>query len=242
MGGETFDNTNFLTLDEYTELLELLKTNISVNYLLPFRLKNKDNYSDVDFIVFEEDELINQIKNVVNITDTKIIPLFNKTFNLYSKHLLINLNNFNKSNIQIDLLKPWNENGLKFTQAYFSYSFANIFFSKIIDIVDRNLTLSYLGVICSSNKIVIPDYVIFVQANENTRIILDTEYIFYLMDLNYNVFIDGFENEFELLEYFKTSKYYLQIKFSNNSKFRHNVKRLEPFKNLHDNKLLNFPC
>lgn len=247
MGGETFDNTTTLSLEEYNSVMNKLEPNIKAKYFLPFRLKNKTSFSDLDFIVYEENQLIEQIQlknNNVIITDTKIIPLFGNTFNnLYSKHLLVSVGNL--KNIQVDLLRPWCEDSLEFTRAYFSYSCANIFFSKIIDILDRNLTLSYLGVICSSNKINIPNdvkHVRIVDTNNNnstTRIIFDTKYIFKLMDLDYDIFVNGFDDEFMLLEYLKTSKYYEQIQFSNNSKFRHNIKRLETFKNLVDNNLLN---
>ena len=233
MGGQTFDNTTSLSVENYVAFLKKIEDKITVNYLTPIRLSNKPSYSDIDFIVFDEESLINDIKTVVTIKEQKIIPLFGKSFNQYSKHILTD------DNIQIDLLKPWNENSLEITRAYYSYSFANIFFTKIIDLIDANLTLSYLGIICSSNKIKIPENVEFVQLDNSTRIILDVRYLFELMDLNYERFLTGFADEFEFLNYLKTSKYYSQIEFRKNSKFGHNIKRLQPFRNLYENGLLN---
>ena len=103
-----------------------------------------------------------------------------------------------------------------------------------MDIVDRNFKFSYLGVMCSSNKFIFPKETKFIQIDDRTRLIIDCEYVFSLMDLNYARFILGFENEIELLEYFKSSKYYSQIKFKFNRKFKHDYLRLKPFANLVD--------
>jgi hypothetical protein len=58
------------------------------------------------------------------------------------------------------------------------------------------------------------------------------------LDLNYTEYINGFDNEIQLLEYFSKSKYYKQIKFKNNSKFKHDYNRLKPFKNIVDGDLI----
>jgi hypothetical protein len=95
-----------------------------------------------------------------------------------------------------------------------------------------------LGVFCSSNKIIIPDNK-FIQIDDRTRLIVDCEYIFSLIDLDYTRYTEGFNDEIELLEYFKSSKYYSQLaKFKSNSKFKHDYSRLKPFANLVDLKLI----
>jgi len=240
MGGKTFDSTNSLDIDEYNKLIQYVK-NLSLieknDYLIPFRLGNKISYGDIDFILADTDKFINlfdnQLTSEYKIIDTKTIPLFEKRFGLYSKHILTS------KLYQIDLLKSWNQESMEITRTFFSYSFANIFLKKLIDIIDRNLTLSYLGVICSSNKYVIPQGVKFIQIDLKTRLIIDLKYVFNLIDLDYLKYTKGFNDEFELLEYFKKSKYFSQIKFKFNSKFKHDYTRLKPFANLVDLGLIN---
>jgi hypothetical protein len=88
---------------------------------------------------------------------------------------------------------------------------------------------------CSSNKIIIPENK-FIQIDNGTRLIADCEYVFRLMDLNYTRYTQGFNDEIELLEYFKTSKYNLQLTKYNLqlTKFKHDYSRLKPFANLVD--------
>jgi len=148
------------------------------------------------------------------------------TFTQYSKHILT------KHFYQIDLLKSWNVESMEITRAYFSYSFANIFLKQMVDIVDRNLTLSHIGILCSSNKYVLDKDIKFIQLDNGTRLIIDCEFLFNLVDLDYNRYTKGFVDEIELLEYFSKSKYYPQIKFKSNSKFKHDYSRLKPFANL----------
>jgi hypothetical protein len=238
MGGSTFDKTNKLNQEEYFQLVNFVKQSVlieNIDYLLPFRLCNKDTYGDVDFVLADSEKFIKVIKVIeknnleeYKIIETKKIPLFEERFGLYSLHLLTS--KFH----QIDLLKSWNQDSIEITRAYFSYSFANIFFKRLMDFVDRNLKFSYLGVFCSSNKFIIPPDIKFIQIDDKTKLIIDCEYVFNLMDLDYLRYTQGFANEIELLEYLKTSKYYTQIKFKNNSKFKHDYSRLKPFANLVD--------
>jgi hypothetical protein len=234
MGGNTFDKTNIINQSEYILILNYVqKLGLVKNkdYLLPFRLCNKNTYGDIDFICSDTEKFIQlfahgdliQYKPI----EIKKIPLFEKRFELYSQHLLT------PQLFQIDLLKSWNSSTMEITRAYYSYSFANIFLKRFMNIIDRNLQFSYLGVMCSSNKFIIPENK-FIQIDNGTRLIFDCEYVFGLMDLNYTRYIQGFKNEIELLEYFKCSKYYSQIKFKSNSKFKHDYSRLKPFANLVD--------
>ena len=103
-----------------------------------------------------------------------------------------------------------------------------------MSIVDRNLKFSFLGVFCSSNKFIIPKDINHVRITKTERIIFDCDFIFNLLDLDYNEFTQGFKNEIKLLEYFEKSKYFTEIKFKNNSKFKHDYSRLKPFKNIID--------
>lgn len=227
MGGHTFYNTTKFSLEEFDKVTELIKD--CDNYLLPFRLQNKILHRDYDIIVGDTESFIDffEIRNLVK--EIKVISLFESRFKLYSKHILTHKLQ------QIDLLKSWNIDSLEITRAYFSYSFANIYFKQLIKIINSNLQFSFLGVFCSSNKYVIPKGVKFIDNVEpKTRLIIDCEYIFALMDLSYLEFSAGFKNEIKLLEYFEKSKYFNQIKFKNNSKFKHNYSRLKPFKNLVD--------
>jgi len=232
MGGATFDKTNILDQEEYNNLINFVKQSgliENTDFIFPFRLGNKNTYGDIDFILSDTDKFIQLFEanksNKYKIIETKKIPLFEERFGLYSLHLLTT------ELYQIDLLKSWNSSTIEITRAYYSYSFTNIFLKRLIDIVDRNLRFSYLGVFCSSNKFIIPENK-FIQIDNRTRLIIDCKYVFELVDLDYSRFILGFENEIELLKYFKTSKYYPQIKFKFNSKFKHDYSRLKPFANL----------
>ena len=235
MGGLTFEKTVRLNKIEYDKLTNYIASILhekNLNYLIPFRLANKDTYGDIDIILYDVDKFIDLFdkssNNEYKILKIKTIPLFEKRFNQFSKHILTS------EFYQIDLLKSWNSESIEITRAYYSYSFANIFFKRIINIVDRNLSFSYLGVLCTSNKYIIPLDVKFKKIDNNTRLIIDCKYIFGLMDLDYDEFINGFENEIELLEYLKKSKFFLQVKFKLNSKFIHDYQRLKPFANLVD--------
>lgn len=229
MGGSTFDNTKNISSDEYNKVLELLD---GYEFLSPFRLKNKESFNDIDFIVADTEPILEYFNNKNQVKEVKTIPLFEERFNLYSKHILTT------DLIQIDLLKSWNKETMEFTRAYYSYSFANIFLKRLTTIAERNLKLSYLGVFCSSNKFNIPDNVNFIQIDNSTRLIIDCDFIFKLLDLDYDVYKKGFNDEFELLEYFSKSKYFPEIKFKNNSKFKHDYSRLKPFANLVDKKYI----
>ena len=228
MGGKTFDETKRLNLQEFNRITELIKVSGYTDYLLPFRLENKVSHGDYDLIVYETDKYIKLFEDINLIKEIKIIPLFEKRFGLCSKHLLTT------DQIQVDFLMPWSNESIEITRVFFSYSFANVFLKRFIDIIDRNLQLSFLGVFCSSNKFVIPENVKYVTIDKQTRLIIDCEYMFKLIDLDYSVYKEGFKNEIKLLEFFEKSKYYEQIKFKNISKFKHDYTRLKPFKNLVD--------
>lgn len=224
MGGNTFDNTNRLNQTEFNDICEIIKE--CDNYLLPFRLQNKNSHGDFDIIVSHTQPFIKLFETLT--TELKTIPIFEQRFDLYSQHILT------CNNIQIDLLKCWNTESLEITRAYLSYSFANIFLKRLTDIVSRNLKFSFLGMMRFSNKFIIPKDVSTIQIEPKTILIIDCEYVFGLLDLNYSEFKAGFKNEIKLLEFFEKSKYYSQIKFRNNSKFKHDYNRLKPFKNLVD--------
>jgi hypothetical protein len=233
MGGNTFDKTKSLNLDEYNKIIQHVK-DLSIvehiDFLMPYRLENKILYGDVDFILSDTDKFINLFDNKslneYKIIDIKTISLFEEKYGLYSKHILTS------EYYQIDLLKSWNLESMEITRAYYSYSFANIFLKRLTKIIDRNLKFSYLGLICTSNNFVIPPNIKYIQIDNKTRLIIDCDYAFNLIDLDYSRYIKGFNDEVELFEYFIKSKYYSQIKFKSNSKFKHDYLRLKPFANL----------
>lgn len=235
MGGNTFDDTKDLTQEEYESFISLInKLGLVENkdYLLPFRLSNKNTYGDFDIILSDTDKFINPYNQDNPIKELKTIPLFEERFNLYSKHILTD------NDKQIDLLKSWNQDSMEITRAYYSYSFANIFLKRLTTIADRNLKFSFLGLFCSSNKFVIPDGVNYIQIDPKTRLIIDCDYVFGLLDLDYSRYKLGFADEIELLNYFSKSKYYPEIKFKSNSKFKHDYSRLKPFASLVDGGLI----
>lgn len=235
MGGQTFEKTKRLENDEYIKIVDNINNlgmEENIDYAYPFRLGNKKTHGDIDIILYDDEKFINLFLEKNKINEIKKISLFEERFGLYSKHILTD------NLIQIDLLKSYNYESIEVTRAYYSYSFANIFLKRLTNIIDRNLKFSYLGVMCSSNKFVIPDKVKYCQIDNNTRLIIDCDYIFSLLDLDYNRYKIGFADEFELLDYFSKSKYFLQIKFKNNSGFKHDYLRLEPFANLVNSNLI----
>lgn len=198
-GGNTFEKTKYLSENEYNEIInQISNLNLIENqdYMYPYRLKEKKNFGDIDVILFDTDKFINLFEKKNKIKEIKKISLFEERFGLYSKHILT------ENLVQIDLLKSYNKKSMEITRAYYSYSFANIFLKRLTNIVDRNLKFSYLGILCSSNKYVLPADIKHIQIDNNTRLIIDCEYIFTLLDLDYNLYKIGFENEFELLNYF----------------------------------------
>lgn len=229
MGGNSFKNTKRLNIDEYNMMIKKINQMDmieGIEYIYPYRLDNKKTFGDIDIILSEPDKFISSFGDTNKIKEIKKIPLFEERFGLYSKHILTD------TNIQIDLLMCWNKESIKITQIYYSYCFGNIFLKRLTDVVNRNLKFSYLGLLCTSNKFIIPQNIKYFQIDINTRLIVDCEYIFNTLDLNYQRYQNGFENEFELLEYFSESKYFSQIHFKYNSKFKHDYSRLEPFANL----------
>ena len=235
MGGLTFNNTEKIDFEKYSKIINEIKCEGFIeddDFMCPFRLGNKNTFGDIDLIVYDTDKFVNFFDFSNKIKEVKIIPLFEERFNLYSKHILTS------DNIQIDLLKSWNIESMEITRAFYSYSFANIFLKCLTNIVSRNLKLSYLGMFCSSNKYVIPNGVKYIQVDASTRLIIDCVYIFELLDLDYNKFLNGFADEEELLDYFSKSKYFNQIEFKFNSKFKHDYSRLKPFANLVDKGLI----
>lgn len=229
MGGQTFEKTKRLEENEYKCIIDninILGMIENIDYMYPMRLGNKKTHGDIDIILFDNEKFINLFGEKNKIKEIKIIKLFEERFGLYSQHILTD------DLVQIDLLKSYCPESIEITRAYYSYSFANIFLKKITNIIDRNLKFSYLGILCSSNKFVIPKSVKYIQIDNSTRLIIDCDYIFTLLDLDYIKYKQGFADEFELLDFFAQSKYFSQIKFKNNSGFKHDYFRLSPFANL----------
>jgi hypothetical protein len=227
MGGLTFPQTISISKEQYNNWMK----NYS-QFLTPYRLSNKQIFHDIDFICFNESQLINQIKQTETINCIKTISLFEDRFQTHSTHLLTS------EFIQIDILIPYCENSKYITQAYFSYSFANIFLKKLVPLACPDFKLSYLGILCHNNQRQID--VEHFRLDQNTRLIIDVEFLFQLIDLDYNIFKQGFQDEFELLHFLKTSKFYNLIKFNNNSKFKHDCKRLQGLQTLVDQDLIHF--
>ena len=236
MGGEVFDDTIVLTKDDYdkwiADFLSKIKLIYGKDYMLPYRLQNKVKYSDIDFIVHDCNKMIDEIKDIDKPKLIKKIKLYDEKFDSYSMHVLTN------DNIQIDILKAWTEKSIEMTQIYYSYSCANIFFKKLVTCVSDTFKLSYMGLFCCNNKYIIPDDIESTKIDKNIRLITDPMFFFNFIDLNYEEYKKGFNDEYDMLKYFEKSKYYNKIKFIVNSKFKHDCKRLETFNNLYINNLL----
>ena len=235
MGGQAFDQTKRLQQDEYDHKINNIN-NLgmieNVDYVYPFRLGNKTTHGDIDIILYDDEKFIDLFGKKNKIKEIKTIKLFEERFGLYSQHILTD------DLVQIDLLKSYSQNSIEITRTYYSYSFANIFLKKLMNVFDRNLKFSYLGVLCSSNKFVIPKNIKYIQIDNNTRLIIDCDYVFTLLDLHYYRYKAGFTDEFELFDFFSKSKYFSQIKFKNNSGFKHDYSRLKPFANLVNKNLI----
>lgn len=242
MGGNVFEETRRLDDNDYNNITNLILNSDlqeGIDYLFLFRLSNKfsnkfgsNSYGDYDLIVSDTKKLVKLFNDNDLVLETKIIDLYKDRIDVYSEHILT------KNLHQIDLLKSWVPESIEITRIFYSYSFANIFINRLILIASKHLKhdfkFSALGIFCYSRKFVIPEGVKYVNIDEKLRLIIDCNFLFNMLDLNYDTFKIGFKNEIKLLEFFEKSKYYKEIKFKNNSKFRRDCSRLKPFKNLFD--------
>ena len=112
MGGLTFPQTVSISKDQYNNWIKKY-----VQFLTPYRLSNKQIFHDIDFICFNESQLIEHIKQTETINCIKTISLFEDRFQTHSTHLLTS------EFLQIDILIPYCEKSQDITQAFFSYSF-----------------------------------------------------------------------------------------------------------------------
>jgi hypothetical protein len=232
MGGQTFEGVDCVVMTKEEHDAKIQAYNLG-GCIQPFRLKNKDRYHDIDLI--ETDlEKIKFMVNADRIAQEKTIPLFEERFHTETHHLLTT------DNIQIDVLKPFDTSSYECTQAFFSYSIVNVWMKKLVALArPKDYKLSYLGILCYNNSLTIPSEVSIHRLDQNTRLIKDVKHIFETMNLDYSRFIMGFDDELELYEYLKTSKYFDQVVFKMNSKFRHDLKRLPPLQRLYDMGLVN---
>ncbi len=231
MGGKTFENTKRLSNEEYSAFIDTLKElrfEEGKDFLLPFRLGNKESHGDIDLIVHDPDIIISRLTNV---KEVKTVSLFEVKFNLFSKHVLTN------DLIQIDFLVAWSAESLEVTRLFFSYSFVNIFLRKMITFFNINTKLNYLGLFITDSTFELE--VNSIAIDRNTRLVVDCNYIFNIIELDYSRFVLGFIDEVELLNYLSSSRFFSLIEFKNNSKFKHDYKRLESFRKLVDSKLIN---
>ena len=238
MGGGVFEETHRLDNNDYNNITNLILNSDlqeGIDYLFLFCLDNKfscNSYGDYDLIVSDTKKLVKLFNVYDLVSETKIIDLYKDRINIFSEHILT------KNLHQIDLLKSWVPESIEITRIFYSYSFANIFINRLILIASKHLKhdfkFSALGIFCYSRKFIILEGVKYVNIDEKLRLIIDCNFLFDILDLNYDTFKIGFRNEIKLLEFFEKSKYYKEIKFKNNSKFRRDSSRLKPFKNLFD--------
>jgi len=241
MGGGIFEKTNRLDNENYNNITNLILNSDlqkEIDYLFLFRLDNKvkrGDYGDYDLIVSDTKKVVKLFSDNNIVLETKIIDLYNDKIDTYSEHILTT------DFYQIDLLKSWTPEiveSMEITRIFYSYTFANIFFNRLISIASKyikhDFKFSALGIFCYSRKFKIPENVKYVYINNTLRLIIDCDFLFNILDLDYSEFKLGFKNEIKLLEFFEKSKYYKEIKFKNNSKFRRDCSRLKPFKNLFD--------
>lgn len=238
MGGKVFENTHSMSIDEYNGIINLIKERFKegVDFLLPFRLKTKTYYNDVDLIIHDSQKFIDGLSDITS--DIVRIDLCKGEF--FSYHILTT------NNIQIDLLVALNAEGMELFRAYHSYSCSGVFFKRLVsgdnEINNKKnsstypFKLGYNGIIVTNRKIHLDTKTY--KTNEHI-LILDINFLFEIMNLNYDRFIEGFNDEFELLEYLKTSKHWYRVYFINNSSYRRDYQRLSTFKNLCDSGFLN---
>ena len=103
--------------------------------------------------------------------------------------------------------------------------------------VQEDFKISYLGLFCYNNSLDLPTDCTY-TIDETTRLITDLQFLFSLIDLDLTSYVNGFKDEFELLDYFKTSKFYSQISFKVDNRFKHDIKRIAGFANLYHSNLL----
>jgi len=245
MGGKTFiEQTRSLTLKEHDVIIETIFGDKQP--CVPFRLKNKTNFNDIDIVEFEEDKLIELIRQAgVEIKTIKKIESCKGT-----KYENYSLNLLSTDNIQFDIIRPFNNSpsAKEFTRAFFSFGFANIFLRQLTTVVSsvskahemkaqEDFKISYLGLFCYNNSLKLPSDCTY-TIDETTRLITDLQFLFSLIDLNLSRYVKGFKDEFELLDYFKTSKFYPQVSFKVDNRFKHDIKRIAGFANLYHSNLL----
>ena len=234
MGGGVFSETTTLNFDRtvFYNTLELVKQDINsvsgVNYLLPFRLETKQTFNDIDIILHYLDIIKISAKLEKQFVHKKIF-LGEKRFQenkelkgMFSFHYI-------KNNIQIDLLPSID---LDFTRAYYSYNFSNVFFKKMVTISNSNCKLTSFGLFVSNEKMfkeINPK--VFFKLNGGF-LIPDLNLLFEMLDLNLEKFKLGFSDASVFLKYLRTSKLYPFVLFNNNSGFKHDISRLESFREI----------
>lgn len=231
MGGQVFENlTRSMTTEEYNEKINMIRDRFEegTDFLLPYRLSTKEIYNDIDLFVWDVDKFINGLSDIT--ADIVKIDLCSGEFSSY--HILT------KDGIQIDLLIAFDYEGMEIIRCYHSYSCAGVFFKKMISCNNNSYKFVYNGIQIINNntakEVAKTDVCIYKKIGNNNIFILDVHFIFNLMDLDYKRFTEGFKDEFEFLDYLKTSKKWCKVNFVNNSSYRRDYKRLLPFRSLCD--------
>jgi hypothetical protein len=221
--GNIFKDSRVLNENEYNNFL--LKYNILENEI-PFRLKDKKEYKDID--IFTIDIPVNFKKDFTEIREINIRSKIQLPSDMTSNHILTH------DNIQVDFL-PFI--GREYTRIFYSFEFANVFFKKMIPKANKNCKCTSFGIVVSNRHIDLSKYK-HVLKFEKYSLVSDVLFLFDLLKLNIDTFYKGFNNRHELLDYFKTSEYYNLISFKYNSSFIRDINSLANLKLLdEENKL-----
>lgn len=235
MGGQVFENlTRSMTTEEYNEKINMIRSRFEegTDFLIPYRLSTKEIYNDIDLFVWDVDKFIKGLSDIT--ADIVKIDLCSGEFS--SHHILT------KDGVQIDLLVAFNDEGMEIIRCYHSYSCAGVFFKKMISCNNNGYKFGYNGIQITNNntakEAMKTDVSIYKIPSNKNVFILDVHFLFNLIDLDYKRFTEGFKDEFEFLEYLKTSKHWYKVKFVNNSSYRRDYTRLLPFRSLCDSGLV----
>lgn len=244
MGGKVFENkTRSMSVDEYEQKIALIRQRFveGIDFLLPYRLGTKMSYNDIDLFVWNPEKFLELLNDITQ--EVEKIDLCDGEFSSY--HILT------VDHIQIDLLVALNQEGMELMRCYHSYTCSGVFFKKFItcDNTEENCKmtsdkypykLGYNGIQITNKNILneLTGRGIKTYKTQKRLLIIDVQFLFELMGLDYLRFTQGFFNEFDLLDYLKTSSQWHKVYFINNSSYRRDYVRLPTFKRLCDANLL----
>lgn len=187
MGGNAFDNTVRLNVNDYLKTLNYIKNNINADCCdIPY-VGLKSSFGDLDLIV----------DNNINLTE------FEKRFKVNGKVkngnvVSYSINFFDSYNFQVDLILTKKEN-FDISKFYFSYNDLNNLVGRIAHKFD--LKFGFNGLF----------YVIKNESGHHCKDVLlskDPKEIYDFLGYNYSSYLNGFNSFIDLFEFVCSSKYF----------------------------------